>query len=225
MLIFIYMQLHWQRLNNVCRQNYKYVSALWYHAPCKCDVRHRKTSDLGHKSTTSKPNEDGHEDCCQYTRGHKVSARQLWRSQENHQEQTCVSNHVQEPVSEGRRKNKMKIFFSCRLRGREGGSEVKTVVPQHIRVVWLLASRYEKRVHSKWNAEQVISVTKENVFDPGSDFTGGSQTVRGLLPTTDLYPLKYSPVLWQRVNSTLRDEIIGYCVYVQPCKNLTLGML
>jgi len=22
----------------------------------------------------------------------------------------------------------------------------------------------------------------------------------------------------------MRDEILGYCVYVQPCKNLTLGM-
>ena len=53
--------------------------------------------------------------------------------------------------------------------------------------------------HSKWNAEQVISVTQENNFDPGSDFTGGSQTVRYLLTTTDLFQLKYSPVFWQHV--------------------------
>ena len=40
-----------------------------------------------------------------------------------------------------------------------------------------------------------MSVTQENVFDPDSDITGGSQTVRCLLLTTDLFQLKYSPVL------------------------------
>ena len=59
-----------------------------------------------------------------------------------------------------------------------------------------------------------MSVTQENVFDSGSDIAGGSQTVKCLLPTTDLFQLKYSPVFWQRVNSNTRDEILAYCVYM-----------
>jgi hypothetical protein len=48
--------------------------------------------------------------------------------------------------------------------------------------------------HSKWNTERVMSVSQENVFDPGSDtsITGGSQIVRCLLPTTELFKFYYS---------------------------------